>query len=98
MPSRSIWKVPSGSFRNGLSRLTFIAPIPSPAKAPELSATVIGTWVETTPVQRKSVAVARLSYFFRQVQMAIKLRVKFKFGTGNAVSARGRKIAVRVGR
>ena len=38
-------KVPSASVTNGLSRLTWIAPIPSPAKAPELSAKVIGTWV-----------------------------------------------------
>ena len=48
-------------FRNGLSRLTWIAPIPSPAKAPELSATVIGTRVGSTTVgpPRKLVAVAR---------------------------------------
>ena len=29
---------------------------------------------------------------------AIKTSVRFKFGTGNAASARGRKIAARVGR
>lgn len=46
----------------GLSKLTRISPMASPANAPELSANAIGTWVGRTTAgpPKKVVAVGRL--------------------------------------